>query len=70
MIERLWSSFKIDGFWGFKCKEKFKLLRQHLKKWNKEVFGNIDSQLEMALRNVDLIDLKCDDQDLSEDDLL
>ncbi|GKV50143.1 hypothetical protein SLEP1_g56855 [Rubroshorea leprosula] len=61
---------KVEGYWGFKCKEKLRRLKQHLKKWNKEVFGNIDSQLEQAMKKVDFVDIKCEDQDLSEEDVL
>ncbi|GLU22472.1 hypothetical protein SLE2022_385450 [Rubroshorea leprosula] len=70
LIEKLWSSFEVEGYWGFKCKEKLRRLKQHLKKWNKEVFGNIDSQLEQAMKKVDFVDRKCEDQDLSEEDVL
>ncbi|GKV26314.1 hypothetical protein SLEP1_g35645 [Rubroshorea leprosula] len=70
MIEKSWNSFYVKGFWGFKCKEKLKLLRQKLKQWNKEEFGNIDSQLEEAMKKVDFVDFKCENQDLTEDDML
>ncbi|GKU89387.1 hypothetical protein SLEP1_g3529 [Rubroshorea leprosula] len=70
MIENLWNSFEIEGYWGFKCKEKVKKLRQHLKTWNKEVFGNIDSQLEEALKKIEIVDVRCEDQDPSDDDIL
>ncbi|GLT79931.1 hypothetical protein SLA2020_513970 [Shorea laevis] len=70
MIESLWNSFQVEGYWGFKCKEKLKALRMHLKQWNKAVFGNIDSQLDEALKNIEAIDIKYEGQDITEDDML
>ncbi|GKV22549.1 hypothetical protein SLEP1_g32411 [Rubroshorea leprosula] len=42
----------------------------HLKQWNKDVLGNIDSQLDEALKNIEAIDIKCEGQDITEDDML
>ncbi|GKV02021.1 hypothetical protein SLEP1_g14508 [Rubroshorea leprosula] len=70
MIQSLWISFQVEGYWGFKCKEKLKALRMHLKQWNKDVFGNIDSQLDEALKNIEAIDIKCEGQDITKDDML
>ncbi|KAL8518744.1 hypothetical protein ACS0TY_009924 [Phlomoides rotata] len=41
-FENKWAGYKIEGWSGFVLKEKLKLLRQDLKKWNKEVFGIMD----------------------------
>ncbi|GKV25423.1 hypothetical protein SLEP1_g34865 [Rubroshorea leprosula] len=70
MIQSLWNSFQVEGYWGFKCKEKLKALRMHLKQWNKDVFGNIDSQLDEALKNIEAIDIKCEGEDITKDDML
>ncbi|GLU11953.1 hypothetical protein SLE2022_286700 [Rubroshorea leprosula] len=70
MIQSSWNSFQVEGYWGFKCKEKLKVLRIHLKQWNKDVFGNIDSQLDEALKTIEVIDIKCEGQDITEDDML
>ncbi|GKV04879.1 hypothetical protein SLEP1_g16976 [Rubroshorea leprosula] len=70
MIQSLWNSFQVERYWGFKCKEKLKALQMHLKQWNKDVFGNIDSQLDEALKNIETIDIKCEGQDITEDDML
>ncbi|GKV24336.1 hypothetical protein SLEP1_g33963 [Rubroshorea leprosula] len=70
MVEKLWKSLEIEGYWGFKCKEKIKKLRQHLKTWNKEEFGNVDNQLEEAMKKIEIVDFRCEAQDPSDDDIL
>ncbi|GKU90242.1 hypothetical protein SLEP1_g4255 [Rubroshorea leprosula] len=50
VIEEKWSEMEVDGFAGYKCKQKLKGLKAFLKGWNKEVFGNMEAQYEQAAK--------------------
>ncbi|XP_045831494.1 uncharacterized protein LOC123922866 [Trifolium pratense] len=47
-----WQSYNISGKKTFVLKEKFKLLRESLKNWNKEVFGFLDLNIEKTITNI------------------
>lgn len=40
-VKDCWDNFHIEGWKGFMLKEKLNLLKEHLRKWNKEVKGAI-----------------------------
>ncbi|GKV32368.1 hypothetical protein SLEP1_g40981 [Rubroshorea leprosula] len=66
VIEEKWSEMEVDGFAGYKCKQKLKGLKAFLKGWNKEVFGNMEAQYEQAAKQVEQIDMKNEEIDLDE----
>ncbi|XP_058725573.1 uncharacterized protein LOC131596854 [Vicia villosa] len=45
-VEGEWKSLKVEGRADFVLKEKHRLLKDKLKKWNKEVFGKIDLDID------------------------
>lgn len=45
-VKREWNYFKVDGGVSHVLKEKFKLLRERLRWWNKNVFGWVDLKIE------------------------
>ncbi|GKV27286.1 hypothetical protein SLEP1_g36471 [Rubroshorea leprosula] len=45
-VQEKWKSYNVEGWNGFRLKEKFKMLKNDLKEWNREVFGHIDRKLE------------------------
>ncbi|PNX93422.1 cysteine-rich receptor-like protein kinase, partial [Trifolium pratense] len=51
-VEASWQSYNISGKKAFVLKEKFKLLRESLKNWNKEVFGFLDLNIEKTVRDI------------------
>lgn len=57
-VEAQWSSLQIDGWAAFRCKTKLQRLKQWLREWNRDVFGNINKEIELAAQKVDGIDLK------------
>ncbi|GKV51184.1 hypothetical protein SLEP1_g57855 [Rubroshorea leprosula] len=65
LFEEKWSSYRVEGWEGFKLKEKFKLLKNDLKKWNKEVFGHIDRKLEEIRDEIKKLDDKAENGVLS-----
>ncbi|XP_028061079.1 uncharacterized protein LOC114264595 [Camellia sinensis] len=48
---------------------KLRILREHLRKWNREVFGNIDDQLKKAENELHEWDLKAESRSLLETEL-
>lgn len=56
-VEKVWSGYDIEGWGGFKVKEKLKLLKEDLKKWNTEVFGSLDHKIDKLKLNIQELDL-------------
>lgn len=45
-VEKEWSEIKVVGRSGYVIKEKFKMLKERLKSWNKQVFEWIDLKVD------------------------
>ncbi|GLT66339.1 hypothetical protein SLA2020_387070 [Shorea laevis] len=58
VIEEKWESLKVEGFASFKCQQKLKMLKEFLKGWNKDVFGDVEAQFREAVKKVENVDLK------------
>jgi hypothetical protein len=55
---------------GFVLKEKLKRLKGPLQKWNREVYGCVDSKIEDLITKIELLDLKGEGEGLSEDEVI
>lgn len=53
-----WASFEVTGNPSFKLARKLRLLKEQLKIWNREVFGNINIKVQQALEEVRILDAK------------
>lgn len=53
-----WSSYELAGDPSFRPAKKLKMLKEDLKNWNREVFGNINIRVEQALEEVRSLDEK------------
>ncbi|CAI8603270.1 unnamed protein product [Vicia faba] len=62
-VEKKWKDFKVEGKGDFVLKDKFRLLKERLKWWNKEVFGRIDLELEEGVRDINIGDERLDYED-------
>lgn len=51
-VEDSWKSMKIEGKQAYVLKEKFKSLRNSLRKWNKEIFGWLDLKVNEAVSRI------------------
>ena len=52
VVKEIWQNFQVEGQSAYVLKEKLKITKQALKRWNLEEFGNLkkkkkDAQLEM-----------------------
>jgi hypothetical protein len=51
-----WKGFEVHGKKAFVLKEKFRLLKECLRKWNKEVFGYKDLNIEKTVKDLNDIE--------------
>ncbi|MCH80186.1 LINE-1 reverse transcriptase like, partial [Trifolium medium] len=51
-VENAWKGFDVHGSKTYILKEKFKLLKECLKKWNREVFGILDLEIEKTVKDI------------------
>lgn len=68
-IEQKWTSYKTVGWAGFCLKEKLKMLKVDLKIWNKNVFGNLDNQIDCRKLEIEALDKLDDAFGLEEDEI-
>ncbi|XP_058783145.1 uncharacterized protein LOC131657804 [Vicia villosa] len=55
-VEKEWKSMKVEGRGDFILKEKLRLLKDKLRRWNKEVFGKIELEMEDGIRDLNIAD--------------
>lgn len=56
MIDTWWKSYDIQGDPDAILAKKLSLLKADLKKWNKEVFGNLEMRKNNALERLEHVD--------------
>ncbi|GKV39565.1 hypothetical protein SLEP1_g47323 [Rubroshorea leprosula] len=69
VVEEQWNAMAVDGYAGFRCKQKLKMLKEFLREWNKGVFGDIEAHFERAAAKVASVDMKNEDFTLEEDEV-
>lgn len=55
-VEACWGNFHVQGWKTHVFKEKLKLLKGELRKWNKEVFGDADLSIEKIVEEMNILD--------------
>jgi hypothetical protein len=55
-VENCWNGFDVRGKKAYVLKEKFRLLKECLRKWNKEVFGYIDLNIEKTVKELNVLE--------------
>ncbi|XP_028120048.1 uncharacterized protein LOC114317506 [Camellia sinensis] len=68
-VKKRWEEAQVQGWAGFRVMKKLNMLRSHLRVWNKEVFGNIDTQLKAAEEELHEWDLKAESRSLEVQEL-
>ncbi|GKV34368.1 hypothetical protein SLEP1_g42745 [Rubroshorea leprosula] len=63
-VEDKWKELNVEGYAGYRCLKKLKRLKEFLKGWNKEVFGNMEAQFSNVAETVERLDLKNEVADL------
>lgn len=63
VISSVWNSLAIKGRANFIIKEKLKVLKEALRKWNNEVFGYLDLDVDKAVLSINELEtLESEDQ--------
>jgi hypothetical protein len=70
VVEDAWNSFNVSGWKGHILKEKLKLLKGTLRIWHKEVYSNVDHKIEKITEDIEVLELKCENEGLEEAELI
>jgi hypothetical protein len=62
-VRSLWESWDIQGKKAFILKEKLKRLKESLKKWNHEVFGLLDLNIDNTVKELNAIEEQLTNED-------
>ncbi|XP_020211058.1 uncharacterized protein LOC109795906 [Cajanus cajan] len=65
-VRSQWKELNVEGRAAFVLKEKLKLLKCRLHRWNQETFGCLDRKINEARNIVNMLDLKSEDSNLQE----
>lgn len=68
-VKERWGSLQVDGWGGFVMKEKLKMIKMALKDWHKAHAQNLPSRIDSRKARLAVLDLKGEEEDLSEDEL-
>ena len=69
LIRNWWRGIEVSGSASFRLSAKLKELKQKLKVWNREVFGNLECNKEAALQQVEYWDNVEDEKSLTMEEL-
>ncbi|XP_028085101.1 uncharacterized protein LOC114286201 [Camellia sinensis] len=69
LVKKSWEESALSGWAGFVIMNKLKMLQADLKKWNREVFGNVTSALKVAEEELHAIDLVAESRNLEENEV-
>ena len=67
-VKEKWGSYNGQGSNISSLKEKLKSLKADLKVWNKNVFGCLQTNQKQILKDIEILDVKDDNDDLEESD--
>lgn len=62
MIENVRKELRVEGWKAYVLNEKLKLSKLYLKKWNREVFGNVDFKLKNLEGEISMLTSKLREQ--------
>lgn len=55
-VKDCWESFHVEGWKGFALKDKMKVLKEKLRWWNKEAFGEVDLKIDETVLGLNSLD--------------
>ena len=58
LIKEWWGELQVDGFASYIVATKLKFVKEKLKKWNRDVFGDIKTQKYNLLEIINSLDVK------------
>ena len=57
-MEKMGNSSEVRGNFSFVMKEKLKLLRDHLRRWDIESFGKFNLEVGESIKEINLLDFE------------
>jgi hypothetical protein len=69
VISKAWANQHITGWMAFILKERLKGLKEVIKKWSLEVYGEKDLKIKKLMKDIEQLDLKSEVEELSELDV-
>ncbi|GLT48336.1 hypothetical protein SLA2020_219680 [Shorea laevis] len=69
MFSKNWSSIQVDGWAGYRLKEKLKRMKEVLKRWSRDQFRGLDSKIDSIRDEIAALDLKGESQQLSVEEI-
>lgn len=67
-VEDSWRGIQVEGNEVYVLKEKFKILKQKLKQWNKDTFGNLNRKRKDIVDQLNEIEKRAETADLEEEE--
>lgn len=68
IAKEAWENNQVSGWAGFKLFQKLKAMKDRLKVWNKEEFGDVNSTLQVIEGELHQFDLLAEDRQLTPDE--
>ncbi|GKU93949.1 hypothetical protein SLEP1_g7498 [Rubroshorea leprosula] len=69
-VDDKWTALQVEGWAAYKCKQKLKLMKDECKRWNKEVFGNVETRWGILSKEIEALDIKSEEIELDENEVL
>ncbi|GKV15237.1 hypothetical protein SLEP1_g26035 [Rubroshorea leprosula] len=69
-VDDKWKAMQVEGWAAYKCKQKLKLMKDECKRWNKEVFGNVETRWGILSKEIEELDIKSEEVELDENEVL
>jgi len=70
LVKQWWDSYSFQGSPSFVLARKLKALKLDLKKWNEEVFGNVERNKRKLIEDLQAFDVIEESRALGEEELL
>ncbi|GKV40806.1 hypothetical protein SLEP1_g48407 [Rubroshorea leprosula] len=69
-VDDKWKALQVEGWAAYKCKQKLKLMKDECKRWNKEVFSNVETRWGILSKEIEVLDIKSEEIELDENEVL
>lgn len=64
-MEEFWAQQRVSGWGAFILKEKLKLLKAALRRWNSNVFGDVNASRKRIILKLNELDVKAEIEGLN-----
>lgn len=68
-VKQTWLSLQVEGWRAYALKEKLKLMKNHLREWNMDVFGVLDFIIASLVPDISSLDKKAEVSTLSPEEI-